>query len=730
MDIASRFATYFDTPVRHRGQPYAYGGAVRFDQHTADHLHGSVRGESQHYEFCVTIEGRAIQVGCTCPFFRSEGPCKHLWAVLLQAGKQGFLSQAAAANKLVEVDIDEDDEAFYHDEGEDGDDEEEQHDAPFELTHTEPVIPALRGPSWRTQIGDVQSMALQSARLARTWPAKRQIVYIVDVNASIAAGAATIAIMSRDLKQNGEWSRSTRIDLRRSEVDQLPNATDREILSALLGGLQIYNVAYGLHSPIPESNGLAPALAARLIPLAAQSGRLFIRTDAIGSDLSPVSWDAGGEWDFGLEIRRGTYRWALHGVLQRTHPATEESEAKVEKLDLANTALVTQGGFVFTRDRVAPLASDVPFEWIAYLRRAGTIEVPDHDREEFLTALLNSARLPHLEVPEELKFEEVTVPLRPCLRVSSSDKGIPRGSASRLRGDVLFDYGGRMVGDKAAGAGVYDANARRYIRRDSAGEKLANLQLAELGIRYQGSYLQEPAWEIPPAKLPKIVRSLIEKGWHVEADGKTFRRPGAFKVEVNSGLDWFELHGEVTYGDTTARLPELLEALRKGENMVRLSDGAYGMLPEEWLSRFGLIAGLGDAVDGHVRFRQSQAGLLDALLAAQPEAKFDEVFARVRTELKSFAGIEAAPATRRLRRHATRLPARRRRLDGIPAPLFLWRVPGGRYGRRQNGAGPGRARDPPCRARRGRRSWGRLWWWFPGRWFSTGSRRRPASRRN
>ncbi len=638
MDIASRFATYFNTSIRHRGQQYAFGGAVRFEEHSADHVDGRVRGESRLYEFFIRVEDRAIYAWCECPFFGSEGPCKHLWAVLLQAGKQGFLSDASRAVRLVESSPDDDDD-LEDDEDEDND-EEPQDDAPFELTRTEPVIPALRGPSWRTQIGDVQSMAMQSARLSRTWPAKRQIVYIVDVNASIAAGAVTIAIASRDLKMNGEWSRTTRIDLRRSEVDQLPNATDREILSALLGGLQIFNVAYGLHSPIPDTNGLVPALAARLIPLAAQSGRLFIRTDATGHDLSAVSWDSGGAWDFGLEIRRGTYRWALHGVLLRTLPANDETQGQEEKLDLANTALVTQGGFVFTRERVAPLVPDVPFEWVSYLRRAGTIEVPDHDREEFLTTLLNSARLPHLEVPEELKFEEVTMPLRPCLRISSSDTGGPRG---RLRGDVLFDYGGRLVGDKAAGTGVYDANARRYIRRDVAAEKLANVQLAELGIRYQGSYLQEPAWEIPPTKLPKIVRSLIEKGWHVEADGKTFRRPGAFKVEVNSGLDWFELHGEVTYGDTTARLPELLEALRRGDNMVRLSDGGYGMLPEEWLSRFGLIAGLGDAVDGHVRFRPSQAGLLDVLLAAQPEAKFDEVFARVREELHSFGGIEAAP---------------------------------------------------------------------------------------
>jgi len=32
-------------------------------------------------------------------------------------------------------------------------------------------------------------------------------------------------------------------------------------------------------------------------------------------------------------------------------------------------------------------------------------------------------------------------------------------------------------------------------------------------------------------------------------------------------VDWFELHGEVEYGNTTARLPELLEALRRADKM-------------------------------------------------------------------------------------------------------------------------------------------------------------------
>ncbi len=113
-------------------------------------------------------------------------------------------------------------------------------------------------------------------------------------------------------------------------------------------------------------------------------------------------------------------------------------------------------------------------------------------------------------------------------------------------------------------------------------------------------------------------------------------------MEVASGVDWFELHGEVQYGDTSAHLPELLEAVRRGETLVRLGDGTYGTLPEEWLERIGTLAAMGSPENGHIRFRRSQAGLLDALLATQPETTCDATFARVRKELRTFDGVTAA----------------------------------------------------------------------------------------
>jgi SNF2 family DNA or RNA helicase len=87
----------------------------------------------------------------------------------------------------------------------------------------------------------------------------------------------------------------------------------------------------------------------------------------------------------------------------------------------------------------------------------------------------------------------------------------------------------------------------------------------------------------------------------------------------------------------------LLEALRRGTSMVPLGDGSFGLLPEEWLEKFAPLAGLGTKEDGHLRFRKNQAGLLDALLAAQPEVRIDEAFERVREGLRLFEGVRSAP---------------------------------------------------------------------------------------
>ena len=90
-------------------------------------------------------------------------------------------------------------------------------------------------------------------------------------------------------------------------------------------------------------------------------------------------------------------------------------------------------------------------------------------------------------------------------------------------------------------------------------------------------------------------------------------------------------------------MPALLTAMRRGEAVVPLADGSYGVVPPEWLARFGRLAQMGTAGPGGIRFSRAQTGLLDALLAADDTIAFDEGFAHARRQLQSFHGI--APAT-------------------------------------------------------------------------------------
>ena len=114
-----------------------------------------------------------------------------------------------------------------------------------------------------------------------------------------------------------------------------------------------------------------------------------------------------------------------------------------------------------------------------------------------------------------------------------------------------------------------------------------------------------------------------------------------------SGIDWFELHAEVDYDGAADPLPELLAALRRGDNLVPLGDGTFGVLPEEWLERSPRSSDSARKRGGHLRFERSQAGLLDALLAAQPEvAHRRDLRTACRAQLR---GLRTASARRRSR---------------------------------------------------------------------------------
>jgi superfamily II DNA or RNA helicase len=622
MKLSRRLEEDFSPAVRQRGQAYYSQRLIQIRSGDGHRVIADVTG-AERYGVTLDWDDPFLTVWCDCPYFQKDGPCKHLWATVLAAEGQGFLSDVAAAPEVIL-----DDDLAPGDEAEAVTDQMSLLDPP-----TTAIAPRRAGiPTWKHDITNLALGNSLSKQFAETWSAKRELLYQVDAQASIAAANIVLAVDTRDRKSDGSYKQPVHIKIKRGQIRLLPPA-DREIMTILAGGLEYYGWGdpdrYG---HLPPSRLLSPALASMILPRMIQTGRCYLKKPRQAALPSPLIWDEDGPWQLELEMKpREITGWAVSGFLRRED----------ERLELRETDLVTDS-FVFAFNKVSGLDQGTSAEWINHMRRVGAITVSDKDGETLLGDLLSLPGVPPVSVPHELAFEEIAPEPRKVLKIRAGNNA---ANPVRVRAELLFDYAGTMIAAAEASRGVYDGAARRFIKRSAETEEKAMAALKELGFRQpsSGESGRDGIWHTHANRVPRAVRSLIEAGWHVEAEGKIFRKPGGYRVEVSSGVDWFELRGEVQYGETTASLPELLAAVRRGESSVLLGDGTFGVLPEEWLERIGLVAGLGAAENGHIRFRANQAGLLDALLAAQPEVSCDQAFLRVREQLGSFTGIEPAP---------------------------------------------------------------------------------------
>jgi superfamily II DNA or RNA helicase len=431
--------------------------------------------------------------------------------------------------------------------------------------------------------------------------------------------------MTRDRKMNGDWGkpRPARGIGARDELDD----REREVFERLLGARSPfwggYGYGYGYELSQFELRGI---LLSDVLPVLCGTERCLMRVDA-AHEPTALRWDDGPPWRLSISVHCNEAGYRLTGQITRGE----------EMMAPDHPVLVLDGrpfGVLLTGTHAARLDAGGAFPWLAALRREGVLEFPTDAREDLTDALMKVSPVV-VELPEELRVETLACDPQPRLRLAPS---VVRHD--RLRADLAFDYGGARVEPGTPGLVVRPAGSARAFLRNAEAERRAEATLREQGARFEWDYQNHGrVLHLPSHKMPRVVRSLVSNGWHVEASGRIVRQPGTMSVSVQSGVDWFELHGHVEYDTRRAPLPALLAALDKGEQFVTLDDGTLGVLPEEWLRRHATVGRLGTRSSDHLRFTRSQAGLLDALIAGVPEATWDEAFAGMRVKLQSLEGV-------------------------------------------------------------------------------------------
>ncbi len=615
MSLKSRFAPQFNPKIRDRGLAYFRGGAVKILEHFDSYVLAQVEGTLDYFVE-LSLGLNSLDVACTCPYFADGEDCKHIWATMLAADSRNYLPEIDLYGPLKLVYDNEALESLHL----------------IERDDDEPTPEPQ--PPWQQQLAVITNSVNNALPPQRNpWPDNREIYYVVDPQASRTSGLLNVEIAFRERNRKGEWGKIKKARIQLNQIGQLSDPNDREILSLLQGGRETYwsSYSYGsfdLPNPFVLANTLQPLLLAKMCA----TGRCKFRPEAKDAELKQLEWDDSTTWQYWLVVKRTGDQYGLNPVLRNGFDEIEFSAAP-----MTTEAVVIGPDF-----KIARFTTNGVRAWSAALRTSGELTIPASETRQLIAGLLNLPSLPNLEVPPEFRFERVSFPPQPHLIVRKPTYATYQ---TELEAKLSFNYEGIEIDYFDRRNGLYDHDQNRYIERDLEAEKIALTLLNTLSIKRSSQYSE--MFRLTPRNLPRAVTSLLANGWRVEAEGKLYRNPVSSSVSVSSGIDWFELHGSLNFGeDLEVKLPQLLSALRRGQKVIALGDGSFGVLPEEWLQQYGFLASLGVTEEDHLRFQRTQTGVLDALLAARPEITCDETFARLRKEWQNFNGIKPVAAPR------------------------------------------------------------------------------------
>ncbi len=751
MTLAAALVDRVPSRVRHRGLRYFQQGRVRVLACDPQKVEAIVSGSSR-YRVSVALHGGEVESTCTCPYFDRSRTCKHIWAAVLAADARstrgpggpggdrhgrrdrrdrrpppgGRGEQGGRGDRIVDGNrIDRIDPgssaapvapaqpargprpARGNRRGRTG----TPRQAP--AAHPAPADAAAQGPRTATAPGPVPRRGPQRRKGPRKGPPGRSripiwmevletlpdgavadlpreaLLYEVDEAATRETGRLTLGILEGRKRGDGAWDHVHPLRLRRAEIPDLPDAVDRKIVSILAGANPDPNRARASieAAPVPARWDVTADVAGDLLPLLCETGRCRVRRPpGRRGGGGFLTLDEGLPWELWLEVRENAKGGcSVTGSLRRNG----------KRIPLNEPLLLFPSGWMLTADRVSRLDAGEAFSWISLLRGSSVLRVPSEWKEDLLERLVSHQPLKQIDLPKNLAMEELRLPARPIVRLTQPLLQ-PRGA---LDAEVSFVYGDREIHAGTPGRAVYLKDPRRLLVRDPEAEKRALEQLEQLDFRPGDGPLH--LMKVQQGWASSALVKLLAEGWSVELHGRLYRPPGLSRLSVSSGLDWFDVRGEVDFEGVTARLPDVLDAIRRGSTFLSLSDGSEGLIPAEWVKRLAGLAELGELEGDHLRFEVQQATLLDAWLADQPGATWDEAFDAARRRLHSFEGIVPAAAPPGFEGELRGYQRDRPRLAPLPARLRLRRLPGRRHGPRQDRAGARPARSPPRGAQAG-----------------------------
>lgn len=630
MKLSELIRNQIDKDIRSDGMLHTNLNHVLLSTVSDNQIKSKVKSsDDETYDVSIDINNETITVECTCPYFQSDGACKHIWATILTAERDGFESKSISHSNIL-ICRNENDHLInppleeqqsnepgkpeeYIQQSIDGIKDEKGDQNIYQFTRHKP--------SSKKWAADWKSLFTRSSFTDDSRSSKNKssvienIYYEIDSTNHVGLYDLRVYFKTRKIRSNGEPGPSCLFDINGSNINQIANQTDRQILSMIRGSITYNYVSY-------TSASLNQTMAELVFPMILGTQRCTLAPRENQKELS-LHFDESKKWELSLSLERDNDGYLLSPKFT--------CDYSVRTLD--DTAHINSTGYVIWKDgTVNPLDAHGLYSWIQNFL-IGTYTVPAPEVKSFILSFKELQDSPPFTYPDDLDIPEIELEPKLIFRIQGESewrRTLMFAELHFIYDDMVFTFGHNKKF-------IYDSDRNKLYRVNYEFHNHCLQFLQELGIR-------EDPWNhsilnFHRSRFQKIIQALLAQGWHVEGKNLQFKKPGNFSFSVNSGIDWFEVQGSCDYDGEVISVPEILNAVKMKKDFIELSNGGVGLLPTEWLEKYSHLAAMGTTQNDAIRFKKSQALFIDLLLAEQPDLKCDDVFTSIRNSLHEFTGI-------------------------------------------------------------------------------------------
>jgi len=115
------------------------------------------------------------------------------------------------------------------------------------------------------------------------------------------------------------------------------------------------------------------------------------------------------------------------------------------------------------------------------------------------------------------------------------------------------------------------------------------------------------------------------------------------QIHLSSGMDWFDAKVELSFGEQRIGITEIQKALTNKQSFVQLNDGTLGILPDEWIKKYGLLFKVGEGKNNQLRLSKFHLSVIDDLYENRDETELSFELDEKYERLRNFKSIPEIP---------------------------------------------------------------------------------------